>query len=83
MFWYGKQVFYIVPCLHQYAQYTIIFIARSRSHALGDLFLYHAAATGYEVFVVEYFEKYLARYVVRIIADDAETPGKSFIETQF
>ena len=68
----GEEIFYIVPGLQQHAQYPVGLAAGRGGHAFGHLFLNHAAATGYAVFIVENLEKYLARYVVGIVADDAE-----------
>ena len=79
----GEQIFYVIPSLHEHTQYAVVLVARPRGHAFGDLLLYHAAATGYAVFVVENLEKYLARYVVGIIPDDAEAVGEYAVERQF
>ena len=68
----GEEIFYIVPGLQQHAQYPVGLAAGRGGHAFGHLFLNHAAATGYAVFIVENLEKYLARDVVGIVADDAE-----------
>ena len=63
-----KQILHVVPRLYEHAQYAVSLRARSRSHALCHLALYHARAAGYELLVVEHLEEYLRRYVIRVIA---------------
>lgn len=81
MFGYSKQIFGIVPYLQQHAQYAACLGAFGSTDAFGHFALQHAAALLHQIAVVEHFEKYLRRYVVWIIAYEAEflsmrQPGK-------
>ena len=62
----------MVKSLRQNTRYTVHFIAVCGTDTLGDLFLEHSRKERYSASVVEYFEEYLGRDIVREIADYAE-----------
>ena len=63
-----EQVFHAIPCLEQYAQYTVGLAARPGGNAFRHLFLYHARTARDKVFVIEHLEEYLAGNVIRVVA---------------
>ena len=72
MFVYGEEVFHPVPRLDQHAQYAVGLAARRCGDALGHFLLYHARATGNQVFVFQHLEEYLAGDVVGIVPGQHE-----------
>jgi hypothetical protein len=64
----GEEIFHVVPCLNEHAQYAVGLAPRRRGHAQGDLALDHARTAGYEVFVIYHLEEYLGRNVVGVVA---------------
>ena len=72
MFADGKEIFYFIPCLYQYAQDAVGFAARSGSDTFGYFFLYHSGTARDDVLVFQHLEKYLAGDVVRVITGQYE-----------
>jgi hypothetical protein len=71
----GEEVFDIVPCLKQYAQYAAGFGAGCCGDAFGHFALKHAGAACDTILIVEHTEENLRGYIIRIVADHAERAG--------
>lgn len=64
----GKEILYVIPCLNEHRQDTILFVARLRCHTHSHLVLDHSCATRYKILIVEHLEEYLRGDVIRIVA---------------
>ena len=63
----GEQIFYLIPCLYQYAEDTVSFAARSGGNTFGYFLLDHARTTGDNILVIQHFKEYLTGDIIRVI----------------